>query len=84
LHTSQKESFSFSLLEAKLSGLTTCALSSLEVPEEFVDIGFSGFNDSEWADRILAIDSPPTMTNFPDYSSTKMTTRTLDLIGLHL
>lgn len=82
LHTSRKESFSFSLLEAKLSGLTTCALSSLEVPKEFIDVGFEEFNEDVWAQKIVSIDSPPDMHNFPDYSTKRMTMRTLNLVGL--
>ena len=44
LHPSIKESFSFALLEAKLSELTTCAYAGLEVPREFIDIPLDSFD----------------------------------------
>ena len=43
VHTSVKESFSYSLLEAKLAGLTTVAYSKLQIPEEFIDVGIDSF-----------------------------------------
>jgi glycosyltransferase involved in cell wall biosynthesis len=52
LHTSVKESFSYSLLEAKLAGLTTCAFANLQVPEEFIDIPVESFNVDEWCSAI--------------------------------
>ena len=52
IHTSTKESFSYALLEAKLSGLTTVAYSSLEVPYEFIDIKVSTFKVTDWANEI--------------------------------
>lgn len=81
LHTSTKESFSFALLEAKLCGLRTCALTHLEVPEVFIDEGFGSFDADEWAARILAINTPPNMSSFPDFSATRMAARTLQLSG---
>jgi glycosyltransferase involved in cell wall biosynthesis len=82
LHTSTKESFSFSLLEAKLCGLRTCALANLEVPEVFIDEGFASFDADEWAARILAIDTPLNRSPFPDFSAARMAARTLSLAGL--
>lgn len=82
LHTSTKESFSFSLLEAKLCGLTTCALACLEVPEVFIDEGFNSFDADEWAERILRINAPPDVSEFPDFSAKRMARRTLQLAGL--
>lgn len=82
LHTSTKESFSFSLLEAKLCGLRTCALAALEVPEMFIDEGFLSFDADEWAARILAIDTPPDLSAFPDFSAFSMVQKTLRLAGL--
>lgn len=82
LHTSTKESFSFSLLEAKLCGLRTCALAHLEVPEVFIDEGFASFDADEWAARILAIDTPPDLSAFPDFSARRMARRTLQLAGV--
>jgi glycosyltransferase involved in cell wall biosynthesis len=81
LQTSVKESFSFSLLEAKLCGLRTCALVHLEVPEVFIDEGFTSFDADEWAARILAIDTPPNISTLPDFSVERMTARTLQLAG---
>ena len=81
IHTALKESFSFALLEAKLCGLTTCALASLEVPDEFVDLGFSGFDPADWSAQILAIDGKPDMRGFPDYSIARMTDHTLALVS---
>jgi glycosyltransferase involved in cell wall biosynthesis len=81
LHTSVKESFSFSLLEAKLCGLTTCALAGLEVPDVFIDEGFESFDADDWAARILAINAPPNMIAFPDFSAARMAARTLKVAG---
>ena len=82
LHTSKKESFSFSLLEAKLCGLRTCALADLEVPDAFIDEGFDSFDADEWAARILAIDTPPDLSAFPDFSAVRMVCQTLQLAGI--
>ena len=81
IHTALKESFSFSLLEAKLTGLTTCALAHLEVPEQFIDVGFNDFDAVEWSTRILAIKGKPDLEGFPDYSIDRMTDNTLALIS---
>lgn len=81
IHTALKESFSFALLEAKLAGLTTCALAELEVPEEFIDIGFEGLDATEWSARILAIRGRPDLSDFPDYSIGRMTDHTLALVS---
>jgi len=81
LHTSTKESFSFALLEAKLCGLRTFALAELEVPEVFIDEGFSSFKADQWAARILAINSPPDMSRFPSFSAKRMAVRSLELAG---
>ena len=53
IHTSTKESFSLSLLEAKISGLRTIAYSKLEVPKEFIDIGLDNFNINNWFNKII-------------------------------
>jgi glycosyltransferase involved in cell wall biosynthesis len=84
LHTSTKESFSFSLLEAKLCGLRTFALAHLEVPEVFIDEGLTSFDADEWAARILASDLTTRYTvNLSDFSAERMTARTLRLAGWH-
>ena len=54
LTTSTKESFSFSLLEAKILGLTTFAHSSLEVPSEFIDFPVSSWLLHDWVDSICS------------------------------
>ena len=82
IHTASKESFSFALLEAKLSGLTTCALSSLEVPQEFIDVGLENFDVEEWSAKILAIDARPDLKDFPDYSIDRLTEHTLSLVSM--
>lgn len=81
LHTSLKESFSFALLEAKLCGLTTCALATLEVPESFIDLGFESFDAQEWAREILKIDLKASPNTLPDFSARRMAKRTLLLAG---
>jgi glycosyltransferase involved in cell wall biosynthesis len=81
LHTSTKESFSFSLLEAKLCGLRTFALANLEVPEVFIDEGLASFDPDEWAARILASDLARKTVNVRDFSAERMTVRTLQLAG---
>ena len=53
IHTSVKESFSLSLLEAKISGLVTIAYNKLEVPKEFIDIGVNNFNLNNWFNKII-------------------------------
>ncbi len=53
IHTSVKESFSLSLLEAKISGLVTIAYNKLEVPKEFIDIGVNNFNLNKWFNKII-------------------------------
>lgn len=82
VHTSVKESFSFALLEAKLCGLSTCALASLEVPKEFIDIAFASFNAAEWAEAILRVEGSPSLAAFPDFSAERMARRTLALAGV--
>lgn len=82
IHTALKESFSFALLEAKLCGLTTCALSNLEVPDEFIDLGFEGFDPIEWSSRILSVKTKPDLKDFPNYSIERMTDRTLALVSM--
>ncbi|MES2753384.1 MAG: glycosyltransferase family 4 protein [Pseudomonadota bacterium] len=81
IHTALKESFSFALLEAKLAGLTTCALARLEVPAEFIDLGFAELDADDWCSKILAVTKRPDLTNFPEYSIDRMTDRTLALVS---
>ena len=79
LHTSVKESFSYSLLEAKLIGLKTCAYDKLQVPAEFIDMAISTFNVDEWCNGILNIDWTPKIFNAENYTIEKMTSSTLSL-----
>lgn len=82
IHTSVKESFSYSLLEAKVAGLTTCAYSKLQIPSEFIDVGFEIFCSDEWYRKILEI--TPMHNNFDrdKYSAERMTRSTLELLSL--
>lgn len=77
LHTSKKESFSYSLLEAKLSGLKTCAYSKLQVPAEFIDAAIGSFEMDDWCHGILNIYSAQKIFNADKYSVEKMTLATL-------
>jgi glycosyltransferase involved in cell wall biosynthesis len=80
LHTSVKESFSFSLLEAKLSGLTTCAYQGIEVPDEFIDIAMNSFDVDEWCRKIIANDVVGKVFDAGRYSSENMAEATLALV----
>ncbi len=79
LHTSTKESFSYSLLEAKLAGLKTCAYDKLQVPSEFIDVGIGAFNVDEWCNGILGIDWTPKVFSADNYTLERMTLATLRL-----
>ena len=78
LHTSTKESFSYSLLEAKLAGLMTCAYEMLQVPPEFIDVGVSSFDIEEWCTAILSIDWKPMPFDANMYTVERMASSTLD------
>ena len=82
LTTSTKESFSFSLLEAKILGLLTIAHSSLEVPSEFIDIPVNSWEAADWADTILTHykDVCHTQADLHRYSSLQMTLSTMDKV----
>lgn len=80
MHTSVKESFSYSLLEAKLAGLKTCAHDKLQVPDKFIDVAFSSFSVDEWCNGILNIDWTSNIFNGDQYTAEKMTLLTLKLI----
>ena len=79
VHTSVKESFSYSLLEAKLAGLKTCAYSRLEVPGEFIDVAVDSFEVDEWCKRIFNMDMTSAEFNGDKYTVEKMATRTVAL-----
>ncbi len=82
LHTSVKESFSFSLLEAKLCGLTTFALETLEVPKGFIDFGFKSFDAHAWARQILRIESSSNKISLSEFSVQRMTDKILKFSGV--
>jgi glycosyltransferase involved in cell wall biosynthesis len=82
IHTSVKESFSYSLLEAKIAGLTTCAYSKLQVPREFIDVGFEVFCADEWCRKILEITPAHNDFDGRKYSAERMTRSTLELLSL--
>ena len=79
LTASTKESFSFSLLEAKILGLSTYAHSSLEVPSEFIDFPVSSWDVSDWANAVLLsiCSTTPKRVDFDRYSSKQMALSTL-------
>lgn len=79
VHTSVKESFSYSLLEAKLAGLRTFAYSELQVPKEFIDVPIDSFDVEKWCNKILNIEFMPIQFNPDKYTIDNMTSRTLDL-----
>ncbi len=80
MHTSTKESFSYSLLEAKLSGLITIAHSGLEVPSEFIDIKVDKFDINEWVDKIDHYEPLETVFDKNKFSYQIMTKNILDKI----
>ena len=80
MHTSTKESFSYSLLEAKLSGLTTVAYSGLEVPGEFIDIKVDTFEINEWVDKISNYNNQIMEFNKNRFSYQVMTKNTIERV----
>jgi len=80
MHTSTKESFSYSLLEAKLSGLTTVAYNGLEVPYEFIDIKVNTFEVNEWVDKVSKFNKQKYDFDKDRFSYQTMTKNTLESI----
>jgi len=80
LHTSTKESFSYSLLEAKLSGLITIAYKGLEVPREFIDIQIEEFDISEWVNKIINFNGREMVFDKNRFSYQLMTKKTLEKV----
>ncbi len=80
IHASVKESFSYSLLEAKMAGLTTYAYAKLQIPSEFIDVGFNTFCAEEWCHGIMNISPDVNEFDCSKYTNEKMTQSTLDLI----
>ena len=79
LHTSIKESFSYALLEAKLSGLQTCAYCKLQVPAEFIDVPVNSFEVSEWRNAILKMDAVPKSFDANNFTSNNMMQKSIEL-----
>jgi glycosyltransferase involved in cell wall biosynthesis len=79
LHTSVKESFSYALLEAKLSGLQTCAHSKLQVPAEFIDVPVNSFEVAEWRDAILKMDAVSIPFESNNFTSNNMMHKSIEL-----
>ena len=78
----QLKSFSFSLLEAKLAGLTTVACKELEVPPEFIDIALNEFLIEEWVEGITAIKFNSSSFDDKKYLSSSMLSTTLELVDI--
>lgn len=81
VHSSVKESFSFSLLEAKIAGLVTCAFAELQVPSEFIDLKCAEFSPETWASAILYANSTPPPFDGSKYTAERMTQATLDVVN---
>lgn len=80
LHTSTKESFSYSLLEAKLSDLVTIAYGKLEVPSEFIDIKNINFDVELWVNNILNFNKIEINFEKEKYTYQNMTKKTLEKV----
>lgn len=78
VHTSKKESFSYALLEAKLSGLVTAAYGGLEVPSDFIDIKTDAFEAEEWFEKITGFDRPAGIFDKQRYAYQAMTKHVLE------
>lgn len=83
IHTSEKESFCFALLEAKLAGLTTLAYSKLQVPLEFIDIKVPNYELQEWV-RAVESRGKSSTSDFvrETYTIEAMTRGTLEAAGI--
>jgi glycosyltransferase involved in cell wall biosynthesis len=80
VHPSVKESFSFALLEAKLTGLKTIAAKGLEVPVEFIDVQVASFQVDDWLSAIRRAEhEAPKKFDAHAYSSRRMMQNTLAL-----
>lgn len=77
MHTSTKESFSYSLLEAKLAGLKTIACDKLQVPSDFIDIGIEDFVADDWCRMILNSNYSNNAFDKNKYTVEKMTISTI-------
>lgn len=84
VHTSLKESFSYALLEAKLSGLITIAYSKLQVPKEFIDIKMGSFDENQWVQKIESGQGHNNKFENHQFSYRIMTQRTIDKLHLNV
>ncbi|MCZ4297921.1 glycosyltransferase family 4 protein [Henriciella marina] len=84
VHTSTKESFSFSLLEAKLNGLATCAFGDLQVPRLFIDYPVLDFEVENWVSNLedALLEGPLHQVDASNYTPARMVNNTLALAGL--
>jgi glycosyltransferase involved in cell wall biosynthesis len=67
VHTSIKESFSLSLLEAKMSGLATVSYKYLQIPRDFIDYGVDEFKENKWFKKIIDIKEKNTKFKYKKY-----------------
>lgn len=83
VHTSTKESFSFSLLEAKVVGLKTCAYIGLEVPSVFIDEKVGSFIAEDWAEAIRSCQEKDyRKVDLSEYSASAMIDRLIRIAGI--
>ena len=78
-HTSIKESFSLSLLEAKIAGLSTVAYKYLQVPKNFIDYGVNEFSENKWFNTIINIKKKPIKFKYKKYLINNMVNRLLKI-----
>ena len=83
IHTSIKESFSYSLLEAKLAGLKTVAYSKLQIPAEFIDVGIDKFCLEEWCCGVMEKGTGAYVIDASKYTSERMAQSTLELFSIN-
>ena len=79
IHTSLKESFSLSLLEAKIAGLSTVAYKHLQVPKNFIDYGVNEFSENKWFNTIINIKKKPIKFKYKKYLINNMVNRLLKI-----
>ena len=79
IHTSLKESFSLSLLEAKIAGLSTVAYKHLQVPKIFIDYGVNEFSENKWFNTIINIKKKPIKFKYKKYLINNMVNRLLKI-----
>ncbi|MBF0236073.1 MAG: glycosyltransferase [SAR324 cluster bacterium] len=88
LHPSLKESFSYTLLEAKFANLITLASKDLEIPDDFIDYPLD-LRVEDWGKTIQKIIKTQQLTInnqifFEKYNSNIMTTQILKKLDLEI